>query len=199
MTTGNGFGISHLHACSECGELHCESYDHIRRCHECDDPFCDDHVIECAGCGDPVCDPHSGRCTITGDVYGDSHLATCIECGVLLSRDHAHEAPATDGYLCVEHFEQCEFCRQEYAPTSLVDGRCPACRNLSPKTEANIDQVSDAVGLFGRSHVGKNDSYIVVRGKHRIRGDIVIVYSRDGTQVHKRRMGIEERFGGWFK
>lgn len=112
--------------------------------------------------------------------------------------DDAIRAPAADGHVDEGHLRDCDLCEQAYAPPSLEDGRCPACRNIGGEAEALAPEPLREE--FRSVRVGTNRSYRVVYGKRLLKSNRLVVVDREtGEEVLRRKVGLLARLKGAFR
>jgi hypothetical protein len=108
-------------------------------------------------------------------------------------------APVLREPICADHEEVCNFCSQSYAPSSISNGRCNTCQDLSPG-ESGADLPEDITSEFASVSVATNSQYTILYGKRRLRSNQVVVVDREtGEKIHQRKVGLIERLAGVFR
>lgn len=200
--------------CELCGRRECRDCGAL--CNECNRSVCSYHTEVCSETEDTVCLACGQSCTTCGTFHGDrslnqcrvdeelhceSHIDQCAVGDELLCPKHSHRDPISNKYVCTEHAESCDTCKQLFVSTTLDNGICETCTDLSSNKAIETEvrsQLPDEVS-FRSMKIGANDMYVVVLGKRLIRSNEVIILDRDTTEtVARYSVGILTQLSrGW--
>jgi hypothetical protein len=139
--------------------------------------------------------------TATSALRCPEHLVQCLVDEERLCTEHAYVDPVTASPVCETHRSTCQVCKQGVAHGSITDGVCDTCAELSDDgVPAEIADVVPRTLDAGRTAVAFNSMYVIAREARLLRGDRIIVISRETEETVKEyRMSLMRRLMGLFR
>ncbi len=125
--------------CGECQSPLCQS--HATSCSVCDEALCPRHARICKTGGEALCATHSTACGSCHQPLCAAHTARCENCGQGTCGDDIFTCPGCGRALCAcSAPSPCASCGASYCARCHDGGAtCPACRNLSPASETDLE------------------------------------------------------------
>lgn len=210
--------------CDTCGETHCADHvwtcvegdqtlclRDLTLCEECQAPLCANHTSVCTACTVALCPRHARACKSGGEILCAAHAASCVTCAAPLCAAHAQHCEECWKALCREDTitclgcgrgvcdcaspAPCASCGASYCARCRDDGAsCPACRALTPASEADLGPLRVAanhdpsISLKRAWLTGRNALARVYIGRGLGRDEAYVV-SEQGEVITSRRKG----------
>lgn len=134
--SGKVFCVEHIAKCDNCASYigideSKISYDGFTLCTNC--------RATCANCGRLFSKADVTRSKQSGKTYCAEHIINCENCASPVGIDEYKICYALGKKVCsCTSFQKCSLCEQHYSTESLMEGRCPACNNLSETKESEL-------------------------------------------------------------
>ncbi len=123
-------GTNHALKCIVCGDKKDYCDEHVKKCGECGQRFCenhfDEHMGKCVQCDKAVCTIKHAKCAICGSSICEEHAAHCSKCKRAVCRKDSWKCPQCKSLYCTdEKATSCKHCGKNYCENCIQ--ACSIC------------------------------------------------------------------------
>jgi uncharacterized protein DUF87 len=123
-------GTNHALKCIICGDKKDYCDEHVKKCGECGQRYCekhfDEHIGKCVQCSKAVCTIKHAKCAICGSSMCEEHSSSCAKCKRSVCPADSWKCPQCKSLYCTdEKATTCKHCSKNYCENCI--NPCSIC------------------------------------------------------------------------